>query len=260
MDGFAGKVALVTGAGRGIGRKIALGLAASGAVVAVNDINPLNLDDTVNQVVQAGGTARAYVFDIAKRMPVEGMVAQVLEHFGRIDMLVNHASVQPDAAVLEMDEWEFHRTLEVNLGGAFFTMQLVGRVMQQHGGGAIVNLISSGGEQRFHKGHAAYSASLAALVGLTVAAAGELAAYHIQVNAVCHGMPVPGQSFTNGTSLPGWREWSESQLQAKTRDEPELVSAVLYLCSPQAASLTGKIVSVDCSASARNRGVDGRIR
>jgi NAD(P)-dependent dehydrogenase (short-subunit alcohol dehydrogenase family) len=75
-------------------------------------------------------------------MPIEGMVAQVVEHFGRIDILVNHATVEPDAYLLDMDEWEFHRTLDVNLGGPFFCMQQVGRIMRQLGGGTMVNIIS----------------------------------------------------------------------------------------------------------------------
>jgi NAD(P)-dependent dehydrogenase (short-subunit alcohol dehydrogenase family) len=127
MDEFTGKVVLITGAGRGLGREAAIAFSSFGGRVAANDINPLSLDETVNHIIQNGGTARPYVFDIAKRMPIEGMVAQVLDHFGRIDILINHATVAPHASLLEMDEWEFHRTLDVNLGGPFFTMQQVGR-------------------------------------------------------------------------------------------------------------------------------------
>ena len=114
MDEFAGKVVLITGAGRGIGRELALAFSSLGAIVAANDINPISLEETISQITQTGGTARAYIFDVAKRMPIEGMVSQVLEHFGRIDILVNHATVAPDAFLLDMDEWDFHRTLDVN--------------------------------------------------------------------------------------------------------------------------------------------------
>ena len=97
MDDFVGKVALITGAGRGIGREIAWAFSSLKTMVAANDINPINLDETVDQILQTGGNAKAYVFDIAKRMPIEGMVSQVVDNLGRIDFLVNCASVEPDA-------------------------------------------------------------------------------------------------------------------------------------------------------------------
>ena len=187
MNEFVDKVVLITGAGRGAGQAVALAFSSLGAIVAANDINPVSLDETISQIQQAGGKVGAYVFDIAKRMPIEGLVTQVVDQFGRIDILVNHASVQPDASLLEMDEWEFHRTLDVNLGGPFFTMQQVGRVMRQQGGGVMVNLISGWGQERIQKGHAAHLASQAGVIGLTRAAAHELSAYQIRVNTVCHG-------------------------------------------------------------------------
>jgi len=245
MDEFAHKVALITGAGGGIGREITLAFASLGVSVAANDINPLRLDETVNQVLQAGGTARPYIFDVAKRMPIEGMMAQVLENFGRIDILVNHAGVQPDASLLDMDEWEFHRTLDVNLGGPFFCMQQVGRVMQQQGGGSIVNLISFAGWKQFHKGHTAHSASQVGLLGLTQAAAIELEPYHIRVNAVCFGssmMSITPPSVLDTTQVNAWREMHS---QMKLGDHPDLVSLVLYLCTPGAESLNGQIITIN---------------
>jgi NAD(P)-dependent dehydrogenase (short-subunit alcohol dehydrogenase family) len=245
MDDFADKVTLITGAGRGIGREIALQFARMGAALAVNDINPVNLDETLNQIVLAGGTARAYVFDIAKRMPVEGMVAKVEENFGRIDILINHATVKPDASLLEMDEWEFHRTLDVNLAGPYFTMQQVGRVMQQQGGGSIVNLISGSAQNHFRKGHTAHAASQAGLLGLTLAAASELSVHHIQVNAVCLGLVISGIIPLASNDLTGFHSWSESYPQLRLGDHPQLVNTVLFLCSQEASSITGQIITFE---------------
>jgi 3-oxoacyl-[acyl-carrier protein] reductase len=244
MGEFSGIVVLITGAGWGNGRQVAVAFGALGARVAANDINPLRLDETVDQVRQAGGTGEGFVFDIAKRMPVEGLVAQVLEHFGRIDCLVNHASVAPDAKLLEMDEWDFHRTLDVNLGGAFFTMQQVGRVMHQQGGGVMVNLISLEHAHLNQIGHSAYSASQAGLVGLTYAAAAELSAYNIRVNAIYQGAMQMG-----ATSLGGWdstlfTHWLETSQSLAMAGCSRVVSLVLYLCSDAAKAINGQVIPV----------------
>ena len=245
MDEFVDKVALITGAGRGAGREIAKAYSSLGGVVAANDINPISLDETVSQILQAGGKAHAFVFDVAKRMPIEAMVAQVLDHSGRIDYLINHASVKPDDHLLEMDEWEYHRTLDVNLGGPFFTMQQVGRVMRQQGGGAMVNLISSLKPGRVQKGHAAHSASQAGVIGLTRAAAGEFSPYNIRINSVFHG-PIdlsllPSQSWDASI----YQHWLEAFPNVGLGNEQDLVSMVLFLCSNAASSVTGQVIQVD---------------
>ncbi len=245
MNDFVNKVTLITGAGRGVGREVAVAFASLGAIVAANDINPLNLDDTVSQILQAGGKARGYVFDVAKRMPIEGMLNQVMEHFGRIDILVNHASVKPDDSLLDMDEWEFHRTLDVNLGGPFFTMQQAGRIMHLHSGGAIVNLVTAARPDHFHKGHTAYSASITGLLGLTQVAAEELAAQQIRVNMVCQGSIMPGVIKSSALDPDQFSIWQEAQPRLQAGDHHELVSAVLFLCSPAASAINGRIIVID---------------
>ncbi len=245
MNEFTNKIVLITGAARGAGRQIALAFSSLGAVIAANDINPISLDETISLIQQAGGKAGAYVFDIAKRMPIEGLVSQVLEHFGHIDVLVNHACVQPDASLLEMDEWDYHRTLDVNLGGPFFTMQQVGRVMQQQGGGAIVNLISAVEHARIIKGHAAHSASQAGVMGLTRAAARELAEYHIRVNSILFGCMDFGMIPSQEWDRAAFHHWLASFPIVGTGEYQDLVSMVLFLCSNAATSMTGLVIPVE---------------
>ncbi len=121
---------LITGAGRGNGRLLAEAFAANGACVAANDISPVNLDPLV---AQSNGLIKAYVEDVAKKVGAQAVVKQAEDDFGKIDILINHAAVEPRVPLLDMDEWDWHRVLDVNLTGAFLMMQSVGRVMKEKG-------------------------------------------------------------------------------------------------------------------------------
>jgi NAD(P)-dependent dehydrogenase (short-subunit alcohol dehydrogenase family) len=178
MSDFSSKVVLVTGAGKGTGRGVAEAFAAQGARVAVNDISPINLDETVAHILAAGGQVKAYVEDIAKKMPVQTLLNAVLDDFGQIDILVNCAEVEPLKSVLEMDDWDWQRTLDVNLNGAFLLTQSVGRIMKDKGSGVIVHVgeRAKGPERR-----TAYFTSKAGLAALSALAAYELSENGIRV-------------------------------------------------------------------------------
>jgi len=245
MSEFAGKVVLVTGAGRGIGRAIAEAFAARGAVVAANDLTPVNLDITVGRILAAGGRGKDYIFDIAAKMPVQAMVEGVLDDWGRIDILVNNAGVEPHASILEMDEWDWRRTLDVNLTGPFFTIQSVGRVMRQQGGGAIVNIASIAGRAHGLKERAAYVASKMGLIGLTREAARELAAYQIRVNAICPGVIETEMTAALRQNAAMVSRWLEDIPLGRLGGVDDVVGLVLFLCSDAAAYLTGQAINVD---------------
>ena len=178
MSASAEKVVLVTGAGKGAGRRLAEAFAARGATVAADDLTPVNLDETAARITAAGGRVKAYVADIAKKMPVQGLLNQVLDDFGRLDVVVNCAEVEPQKPVLEMDEWDWQRTLDVNLTGAFLLTQSAGRIMKEKGGGIIVHVAR---QARGPEGRAAYSASKAGLEALAACAADEFAAFGVRV-------------------------------------------------------------------------------
>jgi NAD(P)-dependent dehydrogenase (short-subunit alcohol dehydrogenase family) len=198
---FKGKVVLITGAGKGCGRRLAGAFARQGGTVAANDISPLNVEEVVAGIHSQGGRARAYIDDVAKKVAAQALVKQVLDDFGRIDILVNHASVEPRSPLLDMDEWDWHRVLDVNLTGAFLMTQSVGRVMREQGGGVIVNLVTpvsgvseadrdprNGGDGSSQR--AAFFASMAGLESFSQQAARELAPYGIRVHTLKSDMNI----------------------------------------------------------------------
>jgi len=245
MSQFQDKVVMVTGAGRGIGRAIAEAFAKEGAILALNDITPINLDETLARIRAVDPRAKDYIFDVGKRMPVQAMVEQILEDFGRIDILVNNAGVEPHASILDMDEWDWQRTLDVNLGGPFYTIQQVGRAMRQQGGGAIVNISSIAGRAHGLKDRAAYVASKMGLIGLTREVARELAAYNIRVNAVCPGVIETEMTAALRHDEAMLRRWLEDIPQGRLGRTEDVVGVVLFLCSQAAAYVTGQAINVD---------------
>ena len=242
---FKDKVVLITGAGRGIGREIAVSFGTQGAWVAANDITPVNLDHTVQQISDAGGVAKDYVTDICKKMPVQAMVAQILDEWERIDILVNNAGVEPHAPLLDLDAWDWQRTIDVNLSGPFYTTQTVGRIMREQGQGVIVNIASIAGRAHGLKDRSAYVASKMGLIGLTREAARELAAYNIRVNAVCPGVIETEMTTELRKNEAMVARWLEDIPQSRLGQPQDVAGLVLFLCSDAARYITGQAINVD---------------
>jgi NAD(P)-dependent dehydrogenase (short-subunit alcohol dehydrogenase family) len=245
MAEFSDKVVLITGAGRGIGRAIAEGFAARGAIIAANDISPVNLDESVAKITAAGGRIKDYVFDVAKKMSLQAMVSEILEDWGRIDVLVNNAAVEPHAAILDMDEWDWRRTVDVNLSGPFFAIQTVGRVMREQGGGVMVNIGSIAGRAHGLKDRAAYTASKMGLIGLTREAARELAVYNIRVNAVCPGVIETEMTHRLRQDEAMMNKWLQEIPAGRLGQPADVVGLVLFLCSEAGAYITGQAINID---------------
>ena len=192
MTNLKDKVALVTGAGRGTGRAIALALGRAGAHVVAIDVNPDSAQRTADEINQSGGAASAQVVDVSNKLAVQTMIYAVLEQHARVDILVNAAHVAPvlsqrDASrsmaeglgspALRLDEWEWNRTVDVNLKGAFLMSQTIARAMNETGGGVILNVVRPVEASP----HAAVRAARGGLVGLTTALAAEWAASGVRV-------------------------------------------------------------------------------
>ena len=241
MKPLENKIALVTGAARGIGQAIAMQLASDGADLALCDVKAEWLADTLAKVNALGRRAEGYAMDVANAAAVGEAVAQVLADFGRIDVLVNNAGITRDTLLIRMTEEDWDAVLDINLKGAFLTTKAVVKSMMKQRSGAIVNIASVVGIMG-NAGQANYTASKAGLIALTKTTAKELGSRNVRVNAVA-----PGFIRTAMTEkLPEAAKEAMLRLVPLGRPgEPEDVAkAVAFLASDAAAYVNGQTLAV----------------
>lgn len=237
---LAGKVALVTGGARNIGRAISLELARAGAAVAVNTRGSIgDAEEVVREIRAAGGEAEVYAADLADAAAARAMAEQVIERFGRIDILVLNASIRTEKPFLELSYEEWRTPLGITLDGSFHLAQACIPSMLKHGGGAIVTLGGmqslSGAARRVHGSVAKHG-----LVGLTRGLAREFADRGIRANCIA-----PGQMDTvraAGRSVPA----PVDNIPLKRKGDPgEIATTVRFLCGPGASYITGQTIHVN---------------
>lgn len=240
---LTGKVALVTGASRGIGKAIALKLAAEGVAVVINYHGSMEKAKEVKAEIESdGGIAEIMQCNVADYQATEAMIRKVTDDFGRLDILVNNAGITRDGLLMKMSEEDYDTVLDTNLKGPFHCIRFAARQMLRQRGGRIINLSSVSGILG-NAGQANYSASKAGVIGLTKSAARELASRGITVNAVA-----PGFIETEMTAvLPEKvRESAVAQIPMGAFGTAEDVAeAVAFLASDSARYITGQTIHVD---------------
>ena len=238
-----GKVAVVTGASRGIGRQIAISMAKEGAVVIVNyNGSAAKAEDVVKEITEAGGQAEAVQCNVSDYSAAEVFLKDIISRYKRIDILVNNAGITRDNLLMKMTEEEFDAVIDTNLKGAFNCIKHVSRQMLKQKGGRIINISSVSGVMG-NAGQANYSASKAGVIGLTKSVARELASRGITCNAVA-----PGFIETEMTeAMPeAAREAVKKQIPLqRTGQVSDVAGVAAFLASDLADYITGQVISVD---------------
>ncbi len=238
-----GKVALVTGAAKGIGKAIALALAADGAAVIVNYNGSRDrAEQTVEEMKALGADAMAYQCNVADTKAADAMIKEIIRIYGRLDILVNNAGITRDNLIMKMTEEDFDAVINANLKGCFNTIKAVSRQMLKQRSGRIINITSVSGILG-NAGQANYAASKAGIIGLTKTMARELASRGITVNAVAPGFVDTDMTQTLSDSI---KAAATAQIPLGHFGRPEdIASMAAYLASEKASYITGQIISVD---------------
>lgn len=238
---LTGRVALVTGASRGIGRAIALSLAAGGAHV-VAAARGENAKATVDDITASGGSAEVATLDVTDPASVDTVVAGVLERHKRIDVLVNNAGVTRDQLMLRMKRDDWDAVIAANLTGAYTCVQAVLKSMVKARQGRVISITSVVGEAG-NAGQVNYAASKAGLIGFTKALALEVASRGITVNAVAPGLI--DTDMTRAISAGAHEEWAKKIPLQRLGTPEDIAAAVRFLASDEAAYITGHVLSVN---------------
>ncbi|MEM8970584.1 MAG: glucose 1-dehydrogenase [Pseudomonadota bacterium] len=251
---LAGKTAIVTGAGQGIGEATAIALAEAGAQVVVTDVDAALAQGTADSIAQFQRRSLAITADAGDLADIQRMVDETLSVFGQIDILVNNAGVTRRAYIMDITESDWDRIHRVNAKGVFFCLQSVAREMIKQEHGRIINIASIAGKGYAGTSNAAYAASKGAVISLTMTAAQQLGQHNINVNAVCPGVTRTALSDANlqvraetaGVSI----EEMEKQRNAviplgRANDARDIADMVVYLSTPGARNITGQSFNVD---------------
>jgi 3-oxoacyl-[acyl-carrier protein] reductase len=239
---LSGRIALVTGAARGIGRAIAQKLSRDGAAVAVNYVSNANsAEEVAAEIKAAGGDAIALPADVSKLEDIKRLFDQTIEHFGRLDILINNAGIRISKNVAEIDEAEYDRLFAINVKGTFFACQLAARRLSE--GGKIIN-ISSAVTRMMLPGYSIYAASKGAVDQITRVLAKELGGCHITVNAVAPG-PVDTELFRDGKSDEQVRQMAQMAALGRIGEIQDIADAVAFLAGDDARWITGQTIHVN---------------
>jgi 3-oxoacyl-[acyl-carrier protein] reductase len=239
---LSGKTAIVTGASRGIGKAIALRLAAAGAKVACVARNADKLNETVGAVTAAGGKAEVHSCDVSNSAAVTQLVEDLAEKWGSLDIVVNNAGITKDTLIPLMSDEDWDNVIATNLRSVFLFSRAASKVMMRKRSGRIINISSVSGLMG-NAGQANYSASKAGVLGFTRTVAQELAKRNVTVNAICPGFIASEMTQAMGATLD---EFVKTRIPAKRLGEAdEVADAVLYLASDSAAYITGEVITID---------------
>jgi NAD(P)-dependent dehydrogenase (short-subunit alcohol dehydrogenase family) len=248
------RIAIVTGAGRGIGKATALALAQNGAHVAAVDIDQAAAEATAGAVAALGRKSLAVCSDVGDLAGIDAMVSRVVSAFDHVDILVNNAGVTRRASIMDLTEEDWDRIMRVNAKGVFFCLQRVAREMVARQRGVIVNIASIAGKGYAGTSNAIYAASKGAVISLTRIAALQLASHGINVNAICPGTTTSALSDANveararaeGVSVDEMKRRRNAAIPLGRPNDPEDVAALaVFLASPGARNITGQSFNVD---------------